>query len=156
MSNEHNIVIGLGMPVKTGNPKPNIGMFLFQPNIDHIVYTKKCLHTDELPFFSAGNDQLAIRCCGLNIVPAICYESLLPAHFEEALQLNADIYLASVAKSEADMTRSIKYYQMLSAASNKIVAVVNATGEVEGYPCVGKSTVWGNGVEQKSVETGNS
>ena len=97
ISDENHVTIGIGVPIKS-DEGINISMILFQPNEERQIYSKRYLHADEEPFFISGqNDNVLID--GTKIALAICYELSVPEHAENAFQLGAKIYFASVAKS---------------------------------------------------------
>lgn len=58
LSDENKITIGIGMPVKTIEGV-TISMLIFQPSKERIVYSKRLLHPDELPYFVSSNNQPA-------------------------------------------------------------------------------------------------
>lgn len=98
ISDAREIVIGVGMPLK-GDAGILIGMIIFQPGKERQAYSKRYLHADELPYFISGDRDVLVELRGEKIAPAICYESLLPEHSQNAFELGASVYIASVAKS---------------------------------------------------------
>jgi predicted amidohydrolase len=141
LSNQLNITIGVGMPTK-GIAKPRISLFIYQPEQDPLVYSKQQLHEDEMPFFEAGEKQVLIPIKNHRIAPAICYESLQPEHAENALSLGANIYLASVAKSEQGVEKAMAYFPQIAQAYSMPVLMVNCIGICDNFQAVGQSTVW--------------
>lgn len=140
LSNQHQIIIGIGAPVKRG-ANINIGLILFHPNQPRQVYNKKYLHEDELPFFeSIQNQELLIR--GTKIALAICYELSIPTHFNDAYKDGAKIYLASVAKTESGVQSSSKRMQEISIAYNIPTLMVNCIGFCDNFESAGQSAVW--------------
>lgn len=136
-----NIIIGLGIPTR-GNSGIHISMIFFQPDKQRQVYSKQYLHQDELPYFVPGNKQLILEMKGKKIAPAICYESLLGEHAERVFQLGAEIYLASVAKSESGVKKAFRYYPKLAAKYEIPVLMSNCIGKFDNFESAGQSSLW--------------
>ena len=99
LSDEHNMVIGVGAPTRHGDGVC-ISMIIFQPGLARECYSKHYLHEDEEPYFVSGQNFPTLALNGLNLGLAICYELSIPEHAEAASAAGADIYIASVAKDE--------------------------------------------------------
>jgi apolipoprotein N-acyltransferase len=110
ISDHNNITIGIGMPEVVSNGV-KISMFIFQPSQPRKAYSKQHLHSDEYSYFIKGEEQVTITVNGEKIVPAICYESLLLSHFESGVELGAEIYVASVAKSQIGINKATSIIQ---------------------------------------------
>jgi len=141
ISNNHKITIGLGLPTKAES-KIRISMIIFEPNKPRQTYSKQILHSDELPYFENGVVQLVITAANTIIAPAICYESLQPAHSANAFKMGADIYLASVAKSENGVEKAFKHYPAIAKQYARPVLMSNCVGFCDNFLSVGKSSVW--------------
>lgn len=141
LSDQNNIIIGLGIPFKTALGI-YIGMVIFQPNQSRIIYSKQRLHPDELPYFIEGKEQIVLNVKNHKIAPAICYESLLEEHAENAKKLGAEIYLASVAKSENGIQKAYEHYSKISKRFSMPVLMVNCIGFCDNYLSAGQSAVW--------------
>lgn len=142
-SDVHNIIIGVGLPILTGS-QVQIGMSWFTPKAPRQTYAKQQLHTDELSFFVQGDQQLVLRTATHILVPAICYESLQQSHVDNAANLGADVYLASVAKSASGMTKAMLHYPTIARKYSMYVLVANCTGPCDNFVSVGQSAVWNN------------
>lgn len=140
-SNEHDITIGIGVPI-AGENKPHIGMLIFQPSQNCICYFKQLLHEDELPFFASGDQQLIVEIGPLKIAPAICYESLQSSHIQEAVKLGANLYLASVAKSQDGIDRANLYFSQIARTYNIPVFMSNSVGYCDNFESAGQTAVW--------------
>ncbi|MFN7118879.1 MAG: carbon-nitrogen hydrolase family protein [Saprospiraceae bacterium] len=140
-SNQHNITIGLGMPTlaPTGI---HISMLIFQPQQARQTYSKQLLHSDEFPYFVLGNQALILNIGNNKIAPAICYESLQTSHAEQAIELHADLYVASVAKSQKGMEKALQHYPSIAAAYGMPVLMSNCVGYCDNFVSVGGSAVW--------------
>ena len=141
ISDKHNIIIGLGLPTKT-ETKPRISMIIFEPNKPIQTYSKQQLHSDELQYFENGDGQVVIKTDNTKIAIAICYESLQPNHSENAFKLGADIYLASVAKSENGVEKAFMHYPTIAKQYEMPVLMSNCVGFCDNFLSVGKSSVW--------------
>ncbi|WP_041264840.1 carbon-nitrogen hydrolase family protein [Bernardetia litoralis] len=146
ISDTHKINIGVGVPKneKIDNYKARIkiSMAIFQPNQSKKFYSKQQLHDDELPYFEKGNKQLILNINTLKLAPAICYESLQNNHAHTASTLGANIYIASVAKSENGFTKAISHYSKIAKIYSMPVLMANSIGFCDNFLSVGKSSVW--------------
>ena len=134
---QHGVVIAAGAPLRAA-AGVEIGLVFFRPGQPVSSYAKQQLHADEVPFFVPGRRIVDVDRAGVRIAPAICFESLLPAHARAARARGASIYAASVAKPEAAIGRAHAHYAGLGLA----VVVANAVGEHEGLMAAGRSAAW--------------
>jgi predicted amidohydrolase len=141
ISNKNKITIGLGMPTKT-NSGIKISMIIFQPNGLRQTYSKQQLHSDEFPYFVNGEKQIILTVDNMKIAPAICYESLQTDHSENANKLGAEIYLASVAKSQNGINKAMIHYPAVAKKFSMPVLMSNCVGYCDNFQSVGKSSVW--------------
>jgi len=141
MSNTDQITIGLGMPIKT-DAGIQIGMIVFQPNSPRQTYSKQQLHADEFPYFVSGDHQVILTINDKKIAPAICYESLQASHSDKASQLGAEIYVASVAKSQNGIDKAIHHYPTIAKKFSMPVLMANCVGFCDNFQSVGKTSVW--------------
>lgn len=141
ISDADNISIGVGAPIKNGNGV-SISMFLFQPGKARQVYSKQYLHSDEEPFFVSGPNLTGIKVSGMNVSLAICYELSVAEHSATAFNDGAEIYIASAAKTEAGVEKSVK---ILSEIANKYsipVLFSNCLGPSDDFVGAGRSAAW--------------
>lgn len=141
ISDKNNIIIGLGLPTETES-QIRISMIIFEPKKSRQTYSKQHLHSDEYPYFDKGVEQVIIKVNDSKIAPAICYESLQPAHSEKAFKLGADIYLASVAKPAHGVEKAFNYYPKLAKHYAMPVLMANCVGYCDNFLSVGNSAVW--------------
>lgn len=138
VSDLKNITIGIGAP--TASPTgTRISMIIFQYKQPRILYSKQQLHDDEFPYFESGNEQVLINQI---IAPAICYESLQTDHAEKAVDQGAQIYIASVAKSQNGINKAYAYYPKVAKKYKMPVLMSNCIGECDNFVSVGSSAVW--------------
>ena len=135
------IAIGIGIPAKTAG-KPRISQLFFRQNSPEVLYSKQHLHEDELPYFEAGDQQACLKTDTETLVPAICYEALVPAHAAHAAELGATAYIVCVAKSER--STALAHMRLSEAARRHGFAVVfsNAVGRSDNFISAGNSAAW--------------
>jgi predicted amidohydrolase len=135
------MTIGLGLPIRT-EAGIQIGMVFFQAGKPRKTYSKQVLHADELPYFTQGEGQLLVPVYHHRIAPAICYESLQTEHAENARNLGADIYLASVAKSQTGIDKAMVHFPFIARTLGMHVVMTNSVGPGDNFECAGQSAVW--------------
>jgi predicted amidohydrolase len=141
ISDNNNITIGIGVPTKI-DTGIQISMVIFQPGRPRQTYSKQQLHADEFPYFVHGKKQAILTINQAKIAPAICYESLQPAHADNAKRMGADIYLASVAKSQNGIDKAMIHYPEVAKKYSMPVLMANCVGFCDNFVSVGKSSVW--------------
>ena len=140
-SDKNKIIIGLGLPTATAS-KIRISMIICEPNKPRQTYSKQQLHSDEFPYFENGVGQVIIKSNDKNIAPAICYESLQTTHSENAFNLGADVYLASVAKPENGIKKAFEHFPAVAKQYGMPVLMSNCIGFCDNFLSVGNSAVW--------------
>jgi predicted amidohydrolase len=135
------LTIGVGAPTRAPEGT-RISMILFQPFAARVTYSKQMLHADELPFFVPGEGQLLLRTGDGAVAPAICYESLQPAHAADAALLGADVYLASVAKPARKVATAYAHYPAVAMRHRMTVVMANSVGPCDDFVAAGQSAAW--------------
>jgi len=141
LSHALRITIGVGAPTPSSDGV-RISMLVFRPDASRIVYSKQHLHTDELPYFVAGDGQVTLPVGRDVVAPAICYESLLPEHCEQAVALGATVYVASVAKSAKGLAKAAAHYPSIARRHSLPVLLANCVGPCDDFEAVGGSAIW--------------
>ncbi|AIS16148.1 carbon-nitrogen hydrolase family protein [Pseudomonas rhizosphaerae] len=141
LSDRYGMLIAVGAPTQ-GREGIEISMISFQPGQPRTCYSKQLLHADELPFFAAGSRKLVLNHADVVLAPAICYESLQPSHAQEAAQSGAQVYLASVAKSERGTALANEHYPMIAKKHSMTVLMANCVGAADDCVAAGCSAVW--------------
>lgn len=141
LSNQHQIVIGIGMPTIAADGL-NISMLIFQPNKEKTTYSKQMLHADELPYFVCGNEQVILNIKGKRIAIGICYETLQREHFLNAKQKDIDIYISSVAKPKGGIEKAYNYFPTIASEFETPILMSNCVGYCDNFMSVGQSAVW--------------
>jgi len=141
VSNRLNCTIAVGLPLHAA-AGPQIAMLIVRPHAPMTTYIKQWLHTDEEPFFVPGQGQAVIEVGGTRVTPAICYESMRPAHLAGCLALGTQVYVASVAKHAAGMEKAHAYYAQIAARHQLPVLVVNSVGFCDNFMSAGHTAMW--------------
>ncbi len=141
ISDTKKMTIGLGVPTKA-KQGIRISMIVFQPDQPRQTYSKQQLHSDEFPYFERGDGQIILTVENKKIAPAICYESLQPAHAAQAASLGAALYLASVAKSQNGLNKAMTHYPEMARSYAMPVLMSNCVGFCDNFLSVGGSAVW--------------
>jgi predicted amidohydrolase/GNAT superfamily N-acetyltransferase len=140
-STRNNITIGVGMPTICAEGL-RISMLIFQPKKSRSLYSKRILPLDEKSIFSPGIDQTILNIHGIKIALGICFETLQRSHFIEAIKNKADIYVASVAKSNEGIQRAVDHFKQLSKEFNTPILMSNCVGPADNFIAAGQSSVW--------------
>jgi len=141
ISQDRQITVGVGVP--TRHPEGvRISMVVFQPGKSRHIYSKRYLHPDEEPFFVKGPEDNGIIGEGIRMALAICYETSVPAHIEQAHKHRARIYLASVAKFQHGIVRAQARLSEIARDYSMTVLMSNAIGSADGGVCAGMSAIW--------------
>ncbi|MGC4038058.1 MAG: carbon-nitrogen hydrolase family protein [Chitinophagaceae bacterium] len=143
ISNDKDIQICIGMPLKT-KEGIEIATFIFKPNHPLSTYSKQYLHADEFPYFKAAKNQDMLIEQKNKVALAICYEISVPAHINEAVAQQANIYIASVAKSVTGMENAINRLSEIAIKDSLFVLIANCVGYCDNFNCGGKSSAWNN------------
>ena len=141
LSDASNICIGIGMPLNTA-AGIQISMFIFQPDRPLQVYAKQQLHEDELSYFVPGKKQTILTIDNTRIAPAICYESLQPNHAAAAHTLGAELYIASVAKSQSGVDKAMNHYPFVANTYQMAVLMSNCVGYCDNFESAGNTAAW--------------
>lgn len=137
-NNKISMAVGLPFSLQSGM---GIGLKLIQPNQQPSNYCKRYLHADELPYFTTGKEEV-IWDLEERIAPAICYESTLSVHAAEAAKMKSSVYLASVAKSAAGITKAQEHYASISKQHQWWTLIVNMVGPADNFVGAGRSAIW--------------
>jgi predicted amidohydrolase len=140
VSDEKNIVIGAGIPVKS-DKDVLIGMIILRPLQPRQTYFKQYLHPDEEPWFIKGPFQEVLEVKD-HIALAICYEISVSEHTQRAYENGAKIYIASVAKTVEGMEKAFGTLAATAKKYSMVVLVSNCVGECEGKKAGGRSAIW--------------
>lgn len=141
ISNGSRITIGIGVPVQ-GEAGVMIGMIIFQWNNPSLLYTKRYLHADELPYFVSGQEQVFLADGQDKIALAICYEVFVPEHAAYAHERGATIYLSSVAKTPHGVEKALPALADTARRYGMTVLMSNCIGYCDRAVCGGRTSVW--------------
>jgi len=146
LADTRDIIIGVGAPTRCP-AGIRISMIVFQQGKERLTYSKRQLHSDELPFFVHGDEPVFLSAQGHTFAPAICYESLQPGHADDAATAGADIYLASVAKSDRGVAKGYAHYPAIARQHSMTVLMANCLGPCDDFVAVGQSAIWNSAGE---------
>ncbi|NBA86534.1 carbon-nitrogen hydrolase family protein [Emticicia sp. CRIBPO] len=141
ISDKNQVTVCVGMPVKSSGGI-RIGMIIFQPDQDRLVYAKQYLHADELPYFVPGEKSVHLNIRDTKIALVICYELSVPEHSENAFKNGADVYLTSVAKTADGVEKAEKSLSQIAESYSMITLMSNSIGPSDNFIGAGKSAVW--------------
>lgn len=141
ISSKNNCTIILGSPTPSAN-LPKISLLIFRPNNSIDQYHKQLLHKDEMPYFSSGDQQVFIQSDETKLALAICYESLQPQHLNNVIMDKANLYLASVAKSQTGINKAYQYFSKMAKHYKITILMVNSVGPCDNFISFGSSGVW--------------
>ncbi|MCO7514017.1 carbon-nitrogen hydrolase family protein [Pseudomonas guariconensis] len=134
-----NVAVGLPLPAADG---VHIGLPILRPHAPRLAYAKQRLHSDELPFFVAGDRPLVFPLGDRHVAPAICYESMFFEHAEQARSMGADIYLASVAKTAKGIEEGFTHYPEVARRLGMPVLLANCVGPADTFVGAGHCAAW--------------
>ncbi len=141
VSDAQNVWIGIGAPIRQMGGI-TISMLLFQPGRARLVHSKRFLHTDEKPFFQAGEHLPNSVIQNTNVALAICYEISIPEHTEAVCTAGAQLYVASVAKTRTGVTKALDQLPLIAVEYSIPVLLSNCVGPCEGQQGGGCSAIW--------------
>ncbi len=143
ISNSNEIIIAVGLPIKN-NIGICIGIVIFQPHKPRETYSKKHLHPGEEKYFISGENLAPIEVKNNTIGFAICYETSVSEHSENAFKKGSNIYIASVLNSVSGVDKDIRRISDIAKKFRMTSFMANFAGKSGGYDCAGKSSVWNN------------
>lgn len=144
---QYKMTICIGMPSPT-DKDPRISMGIFQPQKKPFIYSKRYLDPDEIPYFTNGEDKEILNIQDTLIAPAICYESLQIKHIKEAIELDAKVYMASVAIPQRSIQKAHEHYTHIAKKYNVFVVLSNCIGHHDNFIGAGRSAIWNTKGEQ--------
>ena len=144
LSNEYQMIIGVGMPTKSLDLKSQIliSMIIFKPDQAYEIYSKQYLFETEKEIFIAGKQPAYLSVNDEIVAPSICYELSNPNHSACAKQNNASVYLASVLNSLSGIEMDLITLSNIAQNHEMTVAMANYIGQSGGYQCAGRSSIW--------------
>lgn len=140
------ITIGIGMPTRSSEGI-NISTIFFRPDRKRLLYSKQILHDDELPYFVSGKNQPLLIIAGKKIAFGICYETLKREHFIKAIENQANIYVASVAKPDRGIEKAYLHFPSVAKEFNIPILMSNCVGYCDNFLSNGKSAAWNSNGE---------
>lgn len=142
MSDQHQIIIGVGVPLQVEKGIA-ISTLFFQPQQPKHSYTKEYLHVDEEPYFTSVPNQGSVFVNNTQLGFAICYELSIAEHTKRAMATGAKVYLASVAKTAAGVERAQQQLATIAREHQVFVLMANSVGPSDDFVAAGQTAVWG-------------
>ncbi|PHM46100.1 NAD+ synthase [Xenorhabdus mauleonii] len=142
IAQKHGITIIIGAPVKNGDDKPQIGLFIIQPSNPVSHYSKMHLHSGENEYFTAGSCEKVFQLDKHTLGLAICADTGIDSHASNTATAGASIYLASVlitGKGYIDDTIRLRNH---AKSHGMVVIMANFCGLTGGWNTTGKSAIW--------------
>ena len=140
-ANEYDIYVLAGAPQTSGRDRPHLGAFLFSP-AECICYAKIHVHQSEEQSFAAGKDSCVVSIDGARVGVAICADTSHWAHAADAAAQGAELYVASVMKTEAEYPAHADRLSQYAARHGMAVLTANYAGSTGGASSAGKSAFW--------------
>lgn len=140
-SDKKGVTIVAGAPWKCSG-LPRISALIFRPDQTHRMYSKRCLHEDEISYFAPGSNPDSVIHLDPVVSLAICYELSVKQHAEAAFAQGASVYLASVAKTAAGVVSAGERLSEIAVRHSALVMISNSVGEQDGSECAGGSAAW--------------
>ena len=141
LTDAHQINVGIGFPFAIGSGVC-ISMMILQPGKERIIYSKKYLHEDELPYFVPGENLPVLSIMNEKIALSICYELSVPAHAKAAFEDHAEMYIASVSKHEKGVAGAHIELANIAKTYKTRTMMCNAVGPNDNFVNAGGSAIW--------------
>lgn len=141
LADESKASIAVGVPVAR-HGGVTISLMLLQSARAPVVYAKRHLHADELPFFIPGSGPLLLAGPAGDVALAICYEISVPEHAAETVSRGARVYAASVAKTERGIESAHATLSETAKRHGVWTMVANCVGPSGDGLCGGRSAAW--------------
>lgn len=138
---KHGMHILVSGPWVSDLEKPYLGAFLFSPE-QTVCYAKIHVHESEREYFAPGKDGcvVPIGCVPTGI--AICADTSHPDHAADAAERGAELYIASVMKTETEYRALADRLSQYAARHRMAILAANYAGSTGGSDSAGKSAFW--------------
>ncbi len=143
-SNEWDIAIIAGCPVRSISSRPYLGAFIIQPGKPVSVYRKRYLHTGEERHFIPSQDNAVFNYREKQIGIAICADIDNPQHPADAERKGANIYAAGVCITHGGIHETSETMSRYASQHNMITVMANHAVNTGGYTTEGRSAIWSN------------
>lgn len=138
---EYGMHVLVGAPWRSGLDKPWLGAFLFSPERT-LAYAKIHVHESEDAYFAPGREGCVVSIRGVGVGVAICADTNFPAHAAEAAANGADVYVASVMKTEEKYPGHAEKLKDYAVRHGMAALTANFTGPTGNKMSAGKSAIW--------------
>ena len=131
----------VGAPWASGRDKPYLGAFLLSPE-RCVCYAKIHVTASEDEYFVAGEDRCVVSIKDVPTGIAICADTNYSAHAASAAEGGAEVYVASVMKTEAEYRDHASSMQRYAADHGMVTLTANHAGSTGGSFSAGRSAIW--------------
>lgn len=154
---QHDMIILASAPLAIPESKPELALFILSPNAPISHYSKMNLHGAENTYFSQGHKHVLLQHKSFSLALAVCADIANPAHAQQAADIGADCYIASVLISKAGYATDASLLSNYAREHSFYVAMANFTGQFGTWDCAGKSSIWDkNGNVLKQAHTSST
>ncbi|MEM9931418.1 MAG: carbon-nitrogen hydrolase family protein, partial [Bacteroidota bacterium] len=141
LADKNDVYLAVGAPTRTPHGI-NISLLILRPQQERLIYSKRLLHEDELPYFVSGHQQPTLEIKGKRIALGICYETLQRSRFLSAAETGADLFVASVAKPDRGTDKAYVHFPAMAKEFGLPILMANCVGPCDDFLSTGKSAVW--------------
>ena len=138
---KHDMHVLVGGPLQSDSDKPYLAAFLLSSD-PTICYAKMHVHESEQPYFASGERSCAVDVRGVRIGVAICADTGFPSHAAAAAGRDAQVYVASVMKTEAEFSMHAERLTEYAVRHRMAVLTSNYAGVSGGSVSAGRSGFW--------------
>ena len=138
---KHDMYVLIGGPLQSGVEKPFLAAFLLSSG-PTICYAKMHVHESEQPYFASGVQSCTVDVRGSTIGVAVCADTGFPSHAAEAAACGAQLYVASVMKTESEFAAHAEKLAGYALRHQMAVLTSNYAGVSGGSVSAGRSGFW--------------
>lgn len=153
-SNEWDIAIIAGCPIRSISSKPYLGAFIIQPGKPISVYRKRYLHSGEERHFIPSKDNVVFGYRGKQVGVAICADIDNPQHPADAEKKGANVYAAGVCVTPRGIDETFEIMSRYGSRHNMVTVMANHANNTGGYTTAGRSAIWSNTGKQLTMADG--
>ena len=138
---QHDMHVLVGGPLQSDLEKPYLAAFLLSSG-PTICYAKMHVHESEQPYFASGVQGCTVDVRGATIGVAVCADTGFPSHAAEAAACGAQLYVASVMKTESEFSVHAEKLAGYAVRHRMAVLTSNYAGVSGGSISAGRSGFW--------------
>jgi predicted amidohydrolase len=143
LSAKYNMIVIAGAPIRLETGL-HIGAFVLFPDGKSLIYTKHYLHTGEEKYFVPGELNPIINVGGESIHLAICYDTCVPQHPEDAAKNGCTLYIAGVMLPLRAIDTDTNMLKEYAKKYSMTIVMSNHGGDSGGYVTGARSVIISN------------